>query len=139
MRKIHEIIIHCSASGWGNADVIRKWHVDGNGWDDIGYHYVINSGRPERSADFDPDWDGFLETGRPLDIAGAHCKGHNAHSVGICLIGEGTGLFTPRQIKVLRGLIDTLRASYNLGPESVFGHRAFTDKACPGFDVQAWL
>jgi hypothetical protein len=24
------------------AETIRDWHVNDNGWDDIGYHYVID-------------------------------------------------------------------------------------------------
>ena len=41
MRKINKIIIHCSATPeLKDFDVkdIRGWHVEGNGWSDIGYH-----------------------------------------------------------------------------------------------------
>ncbi len=44
MRYINKIIIHCSATPEGRnftVDEIRDWHVNGNGWSDIGYHYVI--------------------------------------------------------------------------------------------------
>ena len=58
MRKIDKIIIHCSATpGLKNFDVkdIRDWHVNGNGWSDVGYHYVIKLdgevqlGRPDKN------------------------------------------------------------------------------------------
>ena len=77
MRKIDKIIIHCSATPIGrdfSAKVIREWHVKGNGWDDIGYHYIVRL-------------NGDLEYGRPVEIAGAHCRGHNKNSIGICYIG----------------------------------------------------
>ena len=87
MRKINEIIIHCSDTQEGcdvTAKDIRRWHTTpkekgGRGWRDIGYHYVIRL-------------DGTIELGRPLEKAGAHCIGrkgedHNSHSIGICYIG----------------------------------------------------
>ena len=57
-----------------DAETIRDWHVNGNGWSDIGYHYVIKR-------------NGLVEAGRPVSISGAHAKGHNADSIGICLVG----------------------------------------------------
>ena len=83
MRKINEIIIHCSDTQEGcdvTAKDIRRWHTTpkekgGRGWRDIGYHYVIRL-------------DGTIELGRPLEKAGAHCIGrkgedHNSHSAAI--------------------------------------------------------
>ena len=77
MRKIDKIIIHCSATPKHkdfSAETIRDWHVKGNGWDDIGYHYVVRL-------------DGSLEYGRPVQVPGAHCRGENKSSIGICYIG----------------------------------------------------
>ena len=135
MRKITEIIIHCSATPKGRdytvAD-IDHWHR-AQGWQCIGYHYVIYR-------------DGSILPGRPLEIAGAHCQGHNAHSIGICYIGglsspsEGNrgGLpadtRTPAQRTSLHTLISQLKATY---PEAtIHGHNEFAQKACPCFDVQ---
>ena len=70
---VKNAILHCSATPAGrphNAAEIRRWHVDGNGWSDIGYHYVILI-------------DGTVEAGRPLWRKGAHTKGHN-NDIGIC-------------------------------------------------------
>ena len=76
MRSITEIIIHCSATAegrdFGVAD-IRRWHK-AQGWTDVGYHYVVRL-------------DGTVQEGRALSEPGAHCKGHNAHSIGICYVG----------------------------------------------------
>ncbi len=64
MRKINKIIVHCTATQEGkeiSVDTIRKWHVDGRGWSDIGYHYIISL-------------DGLTEVGRPIERSGAHTK-----------------------------------------------------------------
>ena len=77
MRTIKKIIVHCSATPRNkdfSAEDIRDWHVKGNGWDDIGYHFVIRL-------------DGTIEYGRMIDKFGAHVKSHNYDSLGICYIG----------------------------------------------------
>ena len=73
MRLVKEIIIHCSATREGQqipVDTIRDWHL-AKGWNDIGYHFYI-------------DLDGTINKGRDIDKIGAHCKGHNRNSIGIC-------------------------------------------------------
>ena len=53
---------------------IQSWHL-ARGWATIGYHFVVSpSGRIFR--------------GRPVDRLGAHVLGHNAGTVGICLMGN---------------------------------------------------
>lgn len=141
MRKIDTIIIHCSATRpeWGEnkpvawmRDEIAKWHL-AKGWTNIGYHYVIAR-------------DGEVISGRPIADAGAHTLGHNATSIGICLIGghgssaddEFTDNFTSKQDKALRELIDRTRAQF--GDIRITGHNDYTTgKACPGFRVRKWL
>ena len=110
------IVIHCSASKFGNAAMITKWHLD-RGWTTIGYHYVILNGWLS-SRKYHQLYDGHLETGRPLDDDkdmerdewGAHAAGHN-NSIGICLIGE-SGNFTPAQRIRLFGLLMELKRQY---------------------------
>lgn len=76
MRKIKEIIIHCSATREGRdytvADIDR-WHRE-RGFFCIGYHFVIYR-------------DGSIHVGRSVEEVGAHCKGHNTVSIGVCYIG----------------------------------------------------
>lgn len=130
MRKITEIIVHCSATAEGKdfgAKDIDLWHR-AQGWDCIGYHYVVKL-------------DGTVESGRDIEKVGAHCKGHNAHSVGICYIGGVAAdgktpkdTRTPQQKAALRLLVDNLKRVY---PGSqVYGHRDFAKKACPSFDAR---
>lgn len=133
--KTNWIVIHCSATRAsqkkiGAAD-IRKWHKD-KGWSDIGYHYVIKR-------------DGKLERGRAPDDIGAHVQGHNADSVGICLVGglndktfQPENNYTPAQWKMLKTLVATLSERYPYA--KVLGHRDFkgVQKACPCFDAKPW-
>lgn len=132
MSKSH-IIIHCSATPEGRehtAADIRDWHVKGNGWSDIGYHYVVRL-------------DGTVEAGRPESRDGAHAKGHNRNTIGVCYVGgcdrsmKPKDTRTPAQVKALRCLIIDLKKRY---PAAItLGHRDLPNvaKACPSFDAYA--
>ena len=135
MRDLNRIILHCSATKEGRdyaVETIRKWHTDpkpkGRGWSDIGYHYVIHL-------------DGSVSQGRPLDRSGAHTKGHNAATVGICYIGgidkEGkpNDTMTPEQNKAFRMLVLSLRTLFD-ADMTIHGHNEFSAKACPSFIVK---
>ena len=129
MRDIRKIIIHGAYTPADmdiGADEIRRWHVEDNDWSDIGYHYVIRR-------------DGTVETGRSEDRAGAHVRGHNRDSIGICLVGGKPGFnFTRAQMDALGGMVDALQDEY--AGASVHGHHEFdSGKTCPCFDVQAWF
>lgn len=133
MRKINLIVIHSSATPSDRdigVDVIRKWHVDERGFADIGYHYVIRR-------------DGRIEAGRPVGIAGAHVRGHNESSIGICMIGgvndalNAEDNFNGVQMDTLEVLINFLTNIYGIEIGSVVGHRDLNDKTeCPSFDVK---
>lgn len=134
MRKITHIVIHCSATRPGadiGAKEIRKWHVQDNGWRDIGYHFVIRR-------------NGEVETGRPVEQAGAHVSGHNAYTVGVCLAGgvddrgRPENNYTPEQWASLKELAGSLKQRF---PNAVIqGHRDFpgVKKDCPCFDARKW-
>ena len=116
MRKIDSIIVHCSATKAGQdftAADIDRWHRE-RGFNGIGYHYVIRL-------------DGRLEKGREIDLAGAHCKGWNERSVGICYIGgldengHPADTRTNAQKRVLYQVIMDLQRQYTI--LQVLGHR----------------
>lgn len=151
MRKINKIIIHCAATFPGQdigVKEIRGWHVNGNGWSNVGYHFVIRR-------------NGTIETGRPLEKAGAHTAGHNANSIGICMVGgiqDGKGgdancdgvieefengqkgvpeaNYTPEQWSALETIVREMSERFPVA--TIHGHNEFTAKACPCFDVQKW-
>ena len=135
MRQINKIILHCSDTPKGkhfDIDEIRRWHVEGNGWDDIGYHYLIYL-------------DGSIHKGRPLNIMGAHTRGQNKNSIGICYVGGASNIKnknkkfppedtrTPQQKESLFKLIDELMCTYK--GATLHGHNEFANKACPSFSV----
>jgi N-acetyl-anhydromuramyl-L-alanine amidase AmpD len=144
---IDNITIHCSATRPNQdigADDIRKWHVQGNGWSDIGYHFVIRR-------------DGSEEVGRPISRIGAHVSGHNQGNIGICLVGgldmesKPADNFTDEQYESLRQLVSNLLMEF---PDAtVRGHRDWSPdldgdgvveshewmKACPCFSVAEWM
>ena len=146
MRNIDSIIVHCSATKAGQdftAADIDCWHRE-RGFNGIGYHYVVRL-------------DGKLEKGRDVSLAGAHCKGWNERSVGICYIGglDANGrpadTRTNAQKRVLYQIIMDLQWEYNI--LQVLGHRDTSPdlngdgviepyeyvKACPCFDVKEFL
>ena len=130
MREIYKIIVHCSATREGeNFDVaeIRKWHVEGRGWSDIGYHFYINLY-------------GEIHKGRDISNIGAHCKGHNRNSIGICYCGgveaDGKTPKDTRNTEQKEALIAVLRTLKAMFPNAVIhSHNDFANKACPSFDA----
>ena len=129
MRDINKIIVHCSATREGqkfSVDTIRSWHTD-KGWSDIGYHYVVHL-------------DGSISYGRSIERIGAHTRGHNTGSIGICYIGgvESDGK-TPKDTRTLEqkeSLLDLIRTLKKLNSNAtVHSHRDFAAKACPSYDA----
>lgn len=133
-KDIKYIVVHCAdtpASMDIGVEEITDWHVNGNGWSDIGYHYVIRR-------------DGNIETGRNLNTPGAHVKGFNSKSWGVCWVG-GRGSDgnpednrTDEQKMSLAALLFTLQME---APQAkIIGHGQLNDgKSCPNFDVEEWL
>lgn len=129
MRKIDEIIVHCSATVEGRdytVDDMRRWHRR-RGFADVGYHYVVYR-------------DGTVHRGRADALVGAHCRKHNRHSIGVCYIGglDSNGkpkdTRTEAQREAMLGLLRKLLTAYPQA--SVHGHREFAAKDCPCFDVR---
>lgn len=133
MRNLDTIVLHCSATPedrWHDAEDIRDWHVDGRGWSDIGYHYVILL-------------DGEIEEGRPISRQGAHVKGYNETTVGVCYIGgtdaDGNAKDTMNEEQELafEQIVFCLREEFG-DHLDIMGHRDFPGvyKDCPCFDVR---
>lgn len=117
-----KIVVHCSATPDGrdvDAATIHEWHSN-RGWSGIGYHYVIKR-------------DGTIENGRPEYWTGAHAKGHNKGSLGICMIGQEK--FTQVQFASLWALI--LNIKERKGKIEVVSHyKLDSSKTCPNFDAE---
>jgi hypothetical protein len=128
--EINLLVVHHSASALSTtAEDIRSWHVDGNGWDATGYHWVIEA-EPAR-----------IIQARPFVFQGAHVKSRNLGSVGVCLVGNNTDpalVWTQDQVTLLQKLFLALRT---LVPTiDVAGHRdVASGTECPGLDVRPML
>lgn len=133
MNRPRYIVLHTAAHGSGDKDYdttakeIDRWHKE-NGWKGIGYHYVIRKS-------------GEIEKGREETESGAHCRGLNSDSIGICFSGHGDiAMLTQGQIDSALKLIDTLINKYNIPIKNIIGHREAdklpgvpaVNKTCPG-------
>lgn len=121
-RKLGEIdivVLHCSDSPHKHHDNIKsitEWHLQ-RGFEDIGYNYVITQ-----------NGDKFY--GRSLFYAGAHCKGHNKNSIGICLTGRDK--FTIKQERSLFNLLMDICEEHNI--KRIYYHNELdSKKTCPNF------
>lgn len=129
MRYINKIILHCSATPEGRhvtTETIKQWHLE-RGFSDIGYHFVVYI-------------DGTIVPGRPVERSGAHVKGMNANSIGVCYVGgvdhnlKAKDTRTQKQLDSLERLITDLFEQY---PDATLhGHNEFSTKECPSFIVR---
>ena len=140
------IVVHTAAYNGTDCDaqVIDKWHRD-RGWNGIGYHFVILNDKHNQKAD------GTIESGRPKTVRGAHARGINSRSLGICCIGHGDHTpFTENQMTSLIRLISDFIDEHDaITVDKVIGHRELnqlvsqgslseeyrTTKSCPGKKV----
>lgn len=127
----NKVTIHCTDTTNGMM-ISREWlhhvHVVQNGWDDIGYHFIINT-------------DGSVIDGRPMDRMGAHVKGHNRDNIGIALVGRS--LFHREQFKRLRQMLDAIRDNYFIPANEIYAHYELDKKGktCPNIridDIIRW-
>ena len=131
MRKISLIVVHCTANRTGST--LRMADIDrfhrSLGWRGCGYHYVIPT-------------DGTIERGRPEAMVGAHCKYHNAHSIGVAYVGglaaDGRSPQDTRTLEQKRALNLLLGDLHRRYPKAlIVGHCDLDPRKpfCPGFKI----
>ncbi|WP_046468701.1 peptidoglycan recognition protein family protein [Allosalinactinospora lopnorensis] len=116
---------------------IQRYHMDVNGWDDIGQQLTISRG-------------GHILEGRNTSLAsirngqhavGAHTANHNGHTVGI--ENEGTYTWASPPQSLMDALVSTcvwLCSAYDLDPgAAIVGHRDFNPTNCPGDQLYSML
>ncbi len=121
------VIIHHSAtrdSGTVSWGAIRRYHTETLGWDAIGYSYGLELIGNHYE----------ILVGRMMNEPGAHTKGHNHNSLGICFIGNYDKDEVPPEMWDLGiRFISSLCQIVNINPVHIYGHREFADyKSCPG-------
>jgi len=136
---VTHLIVHHSAgtnvsSNW--AGVVRSiwdYHVNTNGWDDIGYNWLI-------------DANGVIYQGRGDNVQGAHFCGQNGNTVGLCVLGDFTNTQpTSDATDALTKLLawkscdieadpttSSTHASSGLNLDNISGHRDGCATSCPG-------
>ncbi|ENQ3106141.1 N-acetylmuramoyl-L-alanine amidase [Bacillus cereus] len=121
LQAVTNIIIHHTAEdGWGVYKT-HEFHQNIRGWSGIGYNYFIEE-------------NGTIYEGRGLHI-GAHVKGYNTKSIGICISGNFDVYDpTPVQMTSLHWLCKQFMYQFSLNSEHVLGHRELNGvtKTCPG-------
>lgn len=121
------ICIHHSLTKDGltvrDADSFRKYHMETLGWDDIGYHFVV-----ERV-------NGTLQLvkGRDIQYQGAHCPELNATHIGVCLCGNfDLAPPTKEELDFLQTVCRDLMKKYNIPASRIAYHCEHAPKSCPG-------
>lgn len=131
---IRYLTIHCAATPEGRdvkAATISQW--DQAKFGQTSYHWVV-------------ELDGNKVNTLPDTVRGAHVGGHNTGNVGVCYVGgvdknnkAPKDTRTAAQKQSLLDIITMYRKRY---PALIIrGHRDWPGvaKACPSFDVGAWL
>lgn len=121
-----EIIVHHSAGADTpglDTEAIRRWHVEGRHWRDIGYHFLCE--RVGQSYQ--------VIAGRPLDMEGAHCPGHNQTAIGFCFVGDFSVSPPPiEQLALATDYITGLCSALLIEAVHIYPHRDFRATDCPG-------
>lgn len=139
-REVDEIILHHTwrptakqYKGKSTIEAIRDYHVNNQGWSDIGYHFLIAP-------------NGDIWAGRHIEQAGAHTRGRNARSVGVCLIGDlDEEDLTEEQKASLVTVLRALLKRFRLPIGAINFHRDYAPyKSCPGMKldkgvVRSWV
>jgi N-acetylmuramoyl-L-alanine amidase len=127
---MNKIILHHSLTkdsetvSWG---AIRNFHINTNGFRDIGYHFGIENLRGQTE----------ILMGRMTDQVGAHCAGHNTGSIGICFVGN-FDIAPPPEESWNKGIELCRYLMRNFTITDVLGHVELNpNKSCPGklFDL----
>lgn len=147
MAKLKRLVLHCTATPEGrevsSAD-IRHWHTDpvskgGRGWKQVGYTDMIHlDGQVERLVDNNED-----ANVDPWEVTNG-AAGYNSTSRHVVYVGGVAGdgktpkdTRTAAQLKAMEAYVKDFHRRFPDIP--IVGHNQLAAKACPSFDVQAWL
>jgi hypothetical protein len=130
------IVIHHSATNTGSVASIDDYHRKNNGWDGIGYDFLIGNGSGSGNGQVEATfrWEG--------QKTGAHCKTGesnwaNEDGIGICLVGNfDYSKPNKAQMASLTKLVRFLSERYDIPASRIYGHNTTpghsTTTSCPG-------
>ena len=147
MAELKRLVIHCTDTPEGrkvSSDDIRSWHTSptsqgGRGWKQVGYTDVFHlDGTVERLVKNNED-----ANVDPWEITNG-AKGYNSTSRHIVYVGGRAATSkTPKDTRteeqkeaMKQYVLDFHRRHPDV---AIVGHNALSNKACPSFDVPAWL
>lgn len=116
-KKTNRIILHHAQAKTCSVEDIHQWHLK-RGWSGIGYHFFIKK-------------DGTIYQGRPENTIGAHAKGANSDSIGIC--AEGNFMqekMNALQLNAFIDLVSYLKKKYSI--TDIKRHKDVNATNCPG-------
>lgn len=120
-----------TAAAYAGASTIRSiqnYHMDTNGWSDIGYHFLIGT--------YPSSGDTKIYQGRPETVIGAHTGGANTNNVGVNVIGDyTTEILHKNSYNTLIHLLAWLCVKYNISTNNIYGHCDFNSTQCPGGNI----
>lgn len=127
MQNWTHVLIHHSASPDHDGldfDEIRKYHLNVNNWQDIGYHFLMEQA----------DGMVIVVQGRPLTMTGAHSPGMNDKAIGVCVVGNFE--ITEPSPTIIEALVDRVLVPqcriWNIPAVNIHGHRDHRKTLCPG-------
>lgn len=130
--KVSKLVVHHSASDRKTTkkNDIESWHKK-RGFNEIGYHKVIEAG-------------GAVKNGRSETKQGAHAKGANVGSLGVCVVGNfEKETPTTLQINSLEKMLTDWCKDHGLDETKIYGHYnvpgGTTKTACPGKNLKSKL
>lgn len=129
MRDLNRIIVHHSItanSDLGQWQTIKTDHMENRGWRDIGYHYGVGT--------LQDTWHAII--GRPIEQVGAHCKGHNKDSIGVCILGDYDNFWLPEDgYDFTTRFLTSLCQNNDIPSAQIYPHSAFSEKTCCGVRI----
>lgn len=125
-KKVDAIIVHNSGSNNDTVESVVDYHR--KKWSDVGYNWMIANGT--------------IYVGRSTMFVGAHTRGNNDGSVGVCAIGNYMSkLPKKKDIEALVRILSIECFARGLSSDKIIGHRespgASTD--CPGNKLFEYL
>ena len=134
MLPITHLTIHCAATPEGrndSAEAIERMDIQRFG--QKSYHWVF-------------ELDGTAHQSLADNVRGAHVGKHNSGNIGFCYVGGmDAGMIRPKDTRTemqKRAMLAKVKEYMAKYPGiKVLGHRDWPGvaKACPSFDVRAWL
>lgn len=130
MNKPTKIILHHSLTDDGKLlssfDAIKRYHMEHNGWSDIGYHFLLEYVGGKL----------IWEEGRDILTHGAHCLEENYTSIGICIVGNfDKDFLTDEHVQMILQKQTELEILLDQNLPILF-HREYAPyKTCPGKNI----